>query len=60
MMGYSDAQWYIKDTWLDFSATNIGIQAVVCYTFMASLTMGCLKMVELLPIAHECFRKQNF
>jgi len=42
-MGYRDAQWYIKDTWIGFSARKIAKQAVACHTFMASRMMGCLK-----------------
>jgi len=43
LMGYKDAQWYIKDTWIGFSARNIAKQAVAQHTFMASRMMGCLK-----------------
>jgi len=35
LMGYRDAQWYIKDTWIGFSAKNIAKQAVACHTFIA-------------------------
>jgi len=37
MMGYRDAQWYIKDNWIGFSTRNIAKQVVACPTFMASL-----------------------
>jgi len=32
LMSYRDAHWYIKDTWIGFSARNIAKQAVVCHT----------------------------
>jgi len=55
-MGYRDAQWYIKDTWIDFSATNSDKQAVVHHTFMDD---GVPEMVKLLSVAHEHFIKQS-
>jgi len=36
LMDYRDAQWYIKDTWIGFSATHIAKQVVAHRTFMAS------------------------
>jgi len=38
MMGYRDAQWYIKDTWIVFSI--FAKQAVVHHTFYHSLCFG--------------------
>jgi len=35
LMGYRDAQWYIKDAWIGFSMTKITKQAVAHPTFMA-------------------------
>jgi len=43
LMGYRNAQWYNKDTWIGFSARKIAKQAVVHHIFKASRTMGCLK-----------------
>jgi len=42
LMGYRDAHWYSKDTWVGFSMTNIAKQAVAHCTFMASQVLGCL------------------
>jgi len=36
LMGYRDAYWYIKDTWIGFSVTNIAKQTIVHHAFMAS------------------------
>jgi len=38
-MGYRDAQWYIKDNWIGFSARRIAKQVVAHHTFMASRAM---------------------
>jgi len=43
LMGYKDAQGYIKDTWIGFSTRKIVKQAGAHHTFMASQTMYCLK-----------------
>jgi len=36
LMGYRDAYWYIKDTWIGFSMTKIAKQPVAHCTFIAS------------------------
>jgi len=36
LMGYRDAQRYIKDTWIGFSTRKIAKEAVVRCTFIAS------------------------
>jgi len=43
LVGYRNAHWYIKDTWIGFSTRKIAKQALVRHTFMASWTMCCLK-----------------
>ena len=35
-MGYRDAQWYVKDTWIGFSTRSIPKQTVAHHTLMAS------------------------
>jgi len=46
LMGYTDVHWYIKDTWIGFSARNIAKQAVVHHTFMASQMLGYLEYLN--------------
>jgi len=61
LMGYRDAQWYIKDTWISFSARNIAKQATtVHYTFYSFLGLGIFEMEKLLPVACKWLRKQKF
>jgi len=59
MMGYRDAHWYIKDTWIGFSTKNIVKQVVAHLMFMVSWVLGCLIMAKLLPVACKRLRKQN-
>jgi len=42
-MGYRDADWYIKDTWIGFSGKNIAKQDVAHHTFVTSRVLCCLK-----------------
>jgi len=43
LMGYRDAYWYIKNTWIGFSVRNIAKQALACCTFITAWVLVCLK-----------------
>jgi len=51
-MGYRDAQWYSKDTWIGFSKNNIAKQAVACHTLWL-LKSWAAWMAKLLSVAYK-------
>jgi len=60
LMGYRDAYWYIKYTWIGFSMTNTAKQAVVHCTFMAFQSWAAWNdEIITCSVAHEWLRKRN-